>query len=310
MARTPPGGRQSHTPAEPTLVPVPASTAERRRLVLPTGFPSLDRALTGGVRTGELLVLGGDVGSGASALALAIALRVARTAVPPPREGGHGLADAPSPPRVLLLTGEMTPEATLERALAIEARVPLDALRLDFLDDEQRHRIRAAAARLRQHAPVIRWLGAGGVAEAAHAVAQAPKAALVVVDGLEALVEAPRDRDDALAAAVRALKRLAVEAGRAILLLSHLPALDRARPDRRPRLADFGALGAVGVQADVVLGLFREELYDADLGVAGAAELRLLKRRDGPTGYVDLYYDAPALRFEDMLDPGEPPASP
>jgi replicative DNA helicase len=59
----------------------------------------------------------------------------------------------------------------------------------------------------------------------------------------------------------------------------------------------------VGLTADLVLGLFREDLYEVDLGVTGATELSLLKHRDGAIGYVDLYHDARYLRFEDVLDP-------
>src|SRR5919205_2789830 len=79
---------------------------------VPTGFPSLDKRLGGGVRLGDLIVLGGDVGVGKSALALAIALRAA--------QGGHGVA---------FLTGEMDETRLLERVLAIEGRATIDAIR-------------------------------------------------------------------------------------------------------------------------------------------------------------------------------------
>lgn len=70
-----------------------------------TGFPSVDRWLGGGIRRGDLVVLGGDVGSGKSALALAMALRMSQTGAP-----------------VAFMTGEMTPERVMERALAVEGR--------------------------------------------------------------------------------------------------------------------------------------------------------------------------------------------
>jgi replicative DNA helicase len=71
----------------------------------------------------------------------------------------------------------------------------------------------------------------------------------------------------------------------------------------RPRLEDFAALGAVGELTDVVLGLYREEMYHAADNVQGATELIALKHRNGALGYVDLYFYAHWLRFEDMLDP-------
>lgn len=254
--------------------------------VIATGFLSLDRALGGGVRRGDLIVIGGDDGVGTSALALAIALRVEV--------------------RTLLLTGEMLPERAYERALAMSARVSLESLRLGAVDEEERVRLATAAVALRDRAPVIETLGGGGVDEVQRAVHADPTPDVVIVDGLEALLASDharlQPRDEALAYAVLGLKRLALARHAAIILLSHLPQLDRARHDRRPRLTDFGVRGAVATHADVVLGLYREELYDGDLGVAGAAELRLLKHRDGPLAYVDLFFFAQWMRFEDVLE--------
>ncbi len=262
--------------------------------IIPTGFPSLDHAIGGGFRRGALMVLGGDDGVGASAFALAMALRI--------RE------------RTLMLTSEMPPERAYERALAMTARVPLDALRLGVVDEFARARLAAAAVALRDQAPIIDTLGAGGTDAVQEAAAAVPPPAVIIVDGLEALLAqdhrtAPRmgprmgyDRDDALAAAVLAMKGVALSCNAAVLLLTHLPSLDRARADRRPRLTDFGVRGAVGTHADLVMGLYREEQYDGDLGVTGAAELLLLKSRDGALGYVDLYFSAECIRFEDVLD--------
>jgi replicative DNA helicase len=254
--------------------------------LLATGFPSLDRAIGGGFRRGELVVLGGDDGVGCSAFALAIALRTTA--------------------RTVVLTSEMQPERAYERALAMTARVSLEDMRLGHLDDAQRAQLAAAAITLRDHAPVVDTLRHGSTEEVAEATAAPPSPDLMVVDGLEALL-APAatgspSRAEALANAVMSLKRLAVSRNAAVLVLSHLPELDRHRADRRPRLTDFGACGAVGTHADLVLGLYREDLYDADMGVAGATELRLLKFRDGALGYVDLYFYAKWLRFEDVLE--------
>src|SRR5213594_175432 len=88
---------------------------------VPTGFPSIDRILGGGLRRRDLVVLGGDVGSGKSALALGLALRVARQ--------GVGVA---------FFSGEMDQERLMERALAIEGRVAVDELRAAQLSDQTR----------------------------------------------------------------------------------------------------------------------------------------------------------------------------
>ncbi len=254
-----------------------------------TGFPTLDRHLGGGLRRGDLVVLAGDAASGKSALALAIALRAA--------EAGHAAH---------LLTAELTPERVLERALALEARVAVDDLRRGGLDDAARAALGRAALRLRDRAPEVAMLPTGGVRETAEVLRRALDAQLVVVDGLPALASGGRGRDEEMAAATRALKALALELDVTILLTTPLAGGVRGRPDPRPRLEDLGALGATRDEADVVLGLFREEMYAGDAGdrsLDGATELLVLKNRNGPTGWVDLYFYKSWVRFEDMVDP-------
>ncbi len=264
--------RSPHEPlAEPPLVP--------------TGFPSLEPLLHGGFRAGDLVVLGGDAQSGTSALALAFALRA--TAL-----------DTPT----LLLCSEYTPGRVFERAMAAESRVPVDALRRGDLDAVAQQAATLAAARLRERSPIVVRLDGQGVAELERAVDAAPTTRLLVVDGLEALLTDPAGRDDALAFAVLACKRLALRRDLVVLLTSHLPRFDRARRELRPTLDDFGVHGAVATHADLVFGLFREELYQRDLSLTGAAELHLLKHRTGDLGYVDLYFDAACVRFEDVID--------
>ena len=252
---------------------------------VPSGFPSLDKLLGGGLRRGDLVVLGGDVGSGKSALALAIALRV--------QQAQHD---------VLFYSGEMLPDRVLERALAIEGRTRVDDLRRGTLNDVSRSGVGAAAVRMRGDLPVIERAPLGGVAAIGEEVAAVLAVKLVVVDGLHALLPGTRQTEEEAATAIRALKQLALDARVAVLVTSPLPALV-ARDDRRPVLDDFGAQGAVKERADVVLALFREGMYDSARGIEGATELLVRKNRNGGTGYVDLYFYAQWMRFEDMLDP-------
>jgi replicative DNA helicase len=252
-----------------------------------SGFPGLDRMLGGGFRHGDLVVLGGDVGSGKSALALAIALRMALD--------GVGVA---------FYSSEMTVERLLERALSIEGRVPLDDIRKGALEDTKRASIGAAAVRFRDNAPQFSLLPRGGVGALREDVrASEPKPSVLIVDALPALAQDLRPIDDELADAVRQLKSLALELDVAVMVTAPVPGLDQHRHDRRPTIDDFGALGSIKQHADVVLAIFREEMYAPGTGMEGATELLVRKNRNGATGYVDLYFYQKWMRFEDMLDP-------
>ena len=255
---------------------------------IPTGFASIDKLLGGGLRRRDLILLSGDIGSGKSSLALSIALRSALAGVP-----------------VLFLSGEMSEERLMERALALEGRATIDELRTGKLDDERRAAVGAAAVRLRALPLVVRPLIGRAFEEVEEAMKVVPRPALVVVDYLQ-LVPPPRaveDQEDALALATRALKGVALAEDVALLAVAQLPGLRPGRDDPRPTLDDLGGRGQVKQHADVVLGLYREEMYRPGGGMEGATELLVGKNRNGPTGFVDLYFYRRWLRFEDMLDP-------
>src|SRR5881396_19071 len=140
---------------------------------IPTGFASLDKTLGGGLRRRDLVVLGGDIGAGKSALALGVALRVAQQ--------GLGVA---------FLSGEMDAERLMERALAIEGRVAVDELRAAKMSDQMRAGIGAAAVRLRGLPLTILPLAAPDLETAFERLAPLRDLALVLVDYLQ-LVPAP-----------------------------------------------------------------------------------------------------------------------
>jgi replicative DNA helicase len=251
-----------------------------------TGFPSVDKLLGSGVRRGDLVVIGGDVASGKSALALAIALRAA--------EGERTVA---------FLSGEMSISRIMERALAIEGRVSIDDIRTGKLDDVSRASLGAAAVRLRDRTPQVDRLVAGGVGPLSDDLRRRRDLEMVICDSLQAVASGARNRDEELAVAARDLKLLAVELDIAIVVTTQLSELQRDRADMRPQRADYGALGAIAEHADVMLGLFREEMYDSTRGIEGATELIVNKNRNGGMGYADLYFYKKFMRFEDMLDP-------
>jgi len=251
-----------------------------------TGFPGVDRMLGGGLRRRDLVVLGGDVGSGKSSLALAIALRVAARGE-----------------RVAFLSGEMDEERLLERALAIEARVRMNDIRRGDLTDEARAALGAVAVRIRDWPLALLSLADGF--DAVQRRIREQRATLTVVDYLQALPPPPgtNGQEEQDAAAVRLLKESALAAETALLLAAQLPRHNPKRRDPRPNLDDFGALGSVKFHADVVLGIYREEMYQSYRGLEGATELVVAKNRHGATGFVDLYFYREWMRFEDMLDP-------
>ena len=258
---------------------------------IPTGYPSLDRLLGGGPRHGDLVVLGGDVSSGKSSLALSIALRA--------RAAGH---------QVEFMTSESEISRLLERALAMEGRAPIDNIRQGMLDDAMRASLGSAALRMRDTVPGISRISAArddsGPRDLAERVlALKGEGELVIIDSLQGVPSGAMPQDEELAQTVRLLKSAALDARVVVLLTAQLPALTRLHPDNRPTLDDFGALGAVKQHADIVLALYREELYSAAPGQEGATDLIVLKNRNGPTAYVDLYFYKHWLRFEDMVEP-------
>src|SRR5438874_10673276 len=257
---------------------------------IPTGFGSLDRLLGGGLRRRDLILLGGDIGSGKSALALGIALRVAQQSV-----------------GVAYLSGEMNEERLMERALAIEGRVAVDELRAAKLSDQTRAGVGGAAVRLRGLPLAILPLAAPDFETLAARLDPLRQLGLVVVDYLQ-LVPTPAGttrstQDEDLALVLQRLKALALERQVALFVVSQLSRFAAKREQVRPDLDDFGHLGAIKQHADVALGIYREEMYHPGYGVEGATELLVLKNRNGPTGFVDLYFYRRWMRFEDMLDP-------
>lgn len=260
---------------------------------VPTGFGSLDKLLGGGLRCRDLVLLGGDIGAGKSALALGIALRVAQQQL-----------------GVALVSGEMDEERLMERALAVEGRVTVDELRAAKMSDQTRAGIGGAAVRLRGLPLTMLPLAAGDFDAVFDRLDRIGQLSLVVVDYLQ-LVPPPaggkgggrptQDEDTALV--LRHLKALAFKRRVALLVVAQLPRFQAERDDPRPTLDDFGVLGAAKQHADVVLSIFREEMYNPGGGVEGATELLVLKNRNGPTGFVDLYFYRRWMRFEDMLDP-------
>src|SRR5690606_30985172 len=143
----------------------------------------------------------------------------------------------------------------------------------------------AAAVRLRDSIPRVEPLPAASL-DALRARTREPDCQVVVVDSPQSCAMGDGPQGGRLARAVRALKAAALDMDVTVLVTAQLPRWERARTDPRPTLEDFGALGTVKQLADVVLAIYREEMYAPGYGVEGATELLVRKNRNGTTGNV------------------------
>lgn len=279
--------KQPQRPPDSGGLVAPALAGDASGKPVVTGFPSLDALLGGGLRRGDLVVLAGDVSVGKSALALAMTLR--STAA------GHA---------TVAFTGEMDATRVMERALAMEGRVRIDDLRRGGLGDEAHSAVATAALSLKRNAPAIEDLRDTGVDGVSDFLAQHLGIDLAVIDPIHALIRGGQQMEEEIADIGRRLKELALRRSTVILAVSGLRESPAGRTDQRPTLRDLGGLGALRHHADIVLGLYREELYAPSPHIEGATELTILKNRNGPLGFVDLYFYKQWLRFEDMVEPG------
>jgi replicative DNA helicase len=261
---------------------------EQRPLPAPdlvtTGYPSLDRLLAGGLRRGELTVLGGDAGAGKTALALGIAIRAA--------VAGHP---------VLILTHESGMERSWERLVSAESGVTHIAMRTGVLPNGGADALRSAADVLRR-LPITVEPAPPTPAALGERLDLGALPPLVIIDGLAGLDQPPRPVTEAHAQAIRLAKRTAVEHDVAVLITAPLASDRDLRPPPRPKVTEFGMLGSAAAVADAVLGIFREALYDDAPDVAGAFEVHLLKHRAAPAGFADLYIEPGAGRVEDLIE--------
>jgi len=256
--------------------------AAGEKLGAETGFVDLDR-LTGGLRPGQLVVIGARPSMGKSALALDIALNVA---------GMNG--------PVLFVSAEMGSGELANRVLA-GGGVSSDRILAGRLDETDFRRLGHRDDTLAKVPLVIDdspGATLAGIRARARRQASRDGLALVVVDYLQ-LVEAGgrRERREAEVAEIsRGLKALARELHVPVIAAAQLNRGVELRTDKRPYLADLRESGQVEQDADLVLLLHRPAVYDADAD-PGAAELIVAKHRHGPTGTVPLTWMPARMRF-------------
>jgi replicative DNA helicase len=204
---------------------------------------------------------------------------------------------------------EMSKEQLFMRMLTSEARVDAHRFRGGFLGEGDYARLVEAFARMHEAKVFIDDTPSVGILEM-RAKARRLKLEhgldMLVIDYLQLMQGRGRfeNRQQELAAISRALKILAKELDIPIVALSQLSRATESRGDHRPQLSDLRESGALEQDADVVMFIFREEMYqvdgERDPNVEGTAEIIIGKQRNGPTGTARLAFLKQYTRFENL----------
>ena len=250
-----------------------------------TGLDDLDDLLSG-LQPSTLNIIGARPAMGKTALGLGIAVNVARTTKKP----------------VLIFSLEMGHAELTQRILSSEAEVDSKKMRSGDLSDQDWGRIGRAYNRLeiplyldenpRVTVTEIR-------AKARRVKQQNGGLSLIVIDYLQLMSGGgnPENRQLEVSEISRGLKVLARELEVPIIALSQLSRNLETRGDKRPMLADLRESGSLEQDADVVMFLYRDEVYNVDSPDKAMAELIIAKHRAGPTGVVKLIYRGQYTKF-------------
>jgi len=259
---------------------------------LATGLHDLDRILLG-FQPGTLNILGARPAMGKSALALRMAVHAAQAAAAP----------------VLFFSLEMGATELAQRVLASEARVDATLLRNGRVTQNDWQKIGLALGTLSVPLIIDDSPGTSVAAIRARArrtVSREGGLALIVIDYLQLMGaddNKPENRQLEVSEISRKLKLLAREFGIPVLALSQLSRALESRSDKRPTLSDLRESGALEQDADVVMFLYRDEVYNAESRESkGVAEVQVAKHRAGPLGKVRLSWIAGYTRFENWGD--------
>jgi replicative DNA helicase len=267
---------------------------EHRGLVTgaPSGFVDLDE-MTSGFQKSDLVIVAARPSMGKTSFVLNIALHCGI-------EAGKTVG---------MFSLEMSKEQLFMRMLTSEARVDAHRFRGGFLGEQDYARLVEAFARLHDAKVFIDDTPSVGILEM-RAKSRRLKLEhgldLLIIDYLQLMQGRGRfeNRQQELASISRALKILAKELNVPILALSQLSRAPEARGDHRPQLSDLRESGALEQDADVVLFIFREEMYaqegERSPDAEGTAEVIIGKQRNGPTGTVRLAFLKQYTRFENL----------
>lgn len=263
---------------------------------LRTGIDDLDLVL-GGLRGGGLYVLAARPKMGKTTLAQNIAECCALV----------------QKKAAAVFSFEMQPEELGDRMLASQGGVSGHLIRSGELDAADWANVNRAMQRLRG-API--YVSRPRNARVEHVVAQTRRQharqplGLVVIDYLQLMHTNGDNRAQGIGEITRALKLMAGELGIPVLLLSQLNRDLEKRPDKRPIVADLRDSGAIEQDADAVIFIYRDEVYDKATRYKGTAELIVAIQRNGPPGDVRVQYIPEQFRFSNLPEYWQPEALP
>lgn len=260
-----------------------------------TGFTDLD-SMTSGLQGGDLIIVAGRPSMGKTAFSINIAENVA--------------LDIDNPLPVAIYSMEMGATQLAMRMIGSVGRLDQHRMRTGKLEDEDWVRLTTALGKLND-APIFIDESAGLNALEVRARArrlhrQYGKLGLIVVDYLQLMssTRVGENRATEISEISRALKSLAKELDVPVIALSQLNRSLEQRPNKRPVMSDLRESGAIEQDADLILFIYRDEVYNPDSPDKGTAEIIIGKQRNGPIGAVRLTFIGANTRFEDYAGGG------
>ena len=257
-----------------------------------TGFSDLDK-MTGGLQKSDLIILAARPSVGKTALSLSLAHNTAL-------KHGHGVA---------IFSLEMSKEQLVARLLSMDAAVDQQRLRTGYIDDDEWERISESVGRLSE-APIYIDDTPGitlvEMRSKARRLMMEHGFDLLVVDYLQLMQGASsarggrENRVQEISDISRGLKGLARELNVPVLALSQLSRAVESRTEKRPQLSDLRESGSIEQDADVVMFIYRDEVYNPDTDRKNIADIIVAKHRNGPVGQVSLYFQAAQTRYRDL----------
>jgi replicative DNA helicase len=254
---------------------------------LPTGFTEFDR-LTGGLRPGDLVIIAGRPSMGKTTLAVNMA--------------EYAAVNPGSKASVAIFSMEMPSEQVITRMLASIGGVPLNSLRTGKITDDDWVRITGATSQLSEakiYVDETPALNPTEIRARARRVKREHGLDLVVVDYLQ-LMQVPgtnENRATEIAEISRGLKALAKELQVPVIALSQLNRAVEQREHKKPVMSDLRESGSIEQDADMILLIYREEVYDKNTTKKGIAEIDLVKHRNGEIGMFYLTFQGQYTRF-------------